>query len=255
MNLLHSRVGLPFTQSQPVCFHLMTPVNEEKIYKFRVASGVYGPQPDDAFLHPSTAQLTGGSALPGFSGLEQHNMWADSNNDSIQSKYKLLSQTLQFTLEGSSSCSCKVGIYFLKPNRNRMFRVLTNTTAGSGENFLLPDALGSFNNLLGDYNAINPMYWRQTRKPIFMRIAPGTLLSTQEVRRTVTLKHDKVLNIHGIVQSGMTPPSAPYQQISMMNQEWCVIVTDCDDSVAVANQPILRIKRIARWRDREGAAA
>lgn len=233
----------------------MTPVNGEKIYRFRVASGVYGPQEDDQLNHPSTQQLTGGNALPGFPGLDQHNMWKQANNDSITGKYKLLSQTLTFVFEGSTSSSCKIGIYFVKPNPRRMFRVLTNTTAADGVNFMLPDSLGSFNNLLGDYNSINPMYFKQTRKPMFFRLAPSDNLSTQEVRRTITLTHNKVLNIHPISQDGMTPNAAGYQQISLLNQEWVVICTDCDDTVAVANQPKLKIKRIARWRDLDGSAS
>ena len=255
MNLLHSRAGINFTQSSPLCFHLVAPVNSEKIYKFRVAGGVYGPQPDDAFLHPSTAQLTGGGGLPGFTGLEQHNMWAQANDDAIQNKYKLLSQTITFQLTGTASTACKVGIFFVKYNPRRLFRTLTNSTSSDGLNFMLPDAIGSFNGLLSTNNAINGMYFTQTRKPIYMRLAPGSLLSTQEVRKTIKITHNKVFNIHPIVASGMTPPSAPYQQIALTNQEWVVICTDCDDSVAAANQPVLTMRRICRWRDLEGAAA
>lgn len=255
MNLLHSRAGLNFTQSSPLCFHLVAPVNGEKIYKFRVASGVYGPQPDDAFLHPSTAQLTGGGGLPGFTGLEQHNMWAQSNDDAIQNKYKLLSQTITFQLTGTTSTACKVGIFFVKYNPKRLFRTLTNTTPADGLNFMLPDAIGSFNGILSTNNAIHSMFYTQTRKPIYMRLAPGSLLSTQEVRKTIHITHDKVYNIHPIVASGMTPPSAPYQQLPLTQNEWVVICTDCDDSVAAANQPVLTMRRICRWRDLEGAAA
>lgn len=255
MNLLKTRAGLTFHESSPICFHLTTPVNGEKLYKFRVNAGVYGPNEDSMFQFPDVQELTGGDGNPGFAGLGQHNMWQDANNDSIQGKYKLLSQTITFELTGSNTCSCKVGIFFVKPNPKRMFRVLTNTTPGNGENFMLPDALGSFNGLLGFKNFINPMYFKQTRKPIYMRIAPGTLLSTSHIHKTITLTHNKVMNLHPVATSGTTPNAAGYQQISLLNQEWCVIVTDCAPSVPVADQPVINMRRVTRWRDLEGAAA
>ena len=248
-NLQHFRQGLTFDAASPVCFHIMTPSVNEPVYQFLPVAGstAYTVQTPTEFLHPSLLQLTGAY---GGTGDEAYSQWTQANDDAINGKYRLLTSkyTFRVKMRNAPGAECRIRIDFVKPNWNRIFRVLYGAGATVEENKFLPDCLGSFNSLLGPNNEINFMYFKQTRKPIYMRCAPGNNLTTAEIQKTVFMRHNKVLN-----PVDDEPAFAPYTKISIKNQEWCIVSTDSETTSQV--KPEVNVTRIVAWRDMRGHAA
>lgn len=231
----------------------MTPVVNEPVYQYLPDPSTpanYTLQTPTEFLHPSITQLTG--AGPTGTGFEPWSQWSSCNDDTINGKYKLLSSKLTFRFQirddQQNKADARIRIDFVKPKWNRLFRVLTNATPQDGENHMLPDSLGSFTGLLGPNNQINPMYWKYVRKPVYMRVAPGNNLTTDQIQKTIRMTHNDVLN-----PLDQVPDYAPYTKIAVNKQVWCVISCDTDSSSMI--KPECQVTRVVSWRDMRGHAA
>lgn len=243
-NLQNFRNHLSLSDVTPVAFHLTTPANLENVYQFLpdATSPIgYSVQTPTHFEVPSLSQITGGT------GFEPWSQYASCNDDAINGKYLLLTSKLTFQLTARETSAYRVRIDFVKPRWNRILRnLVTATTPQSGEIHQLPDSLGSFVNTFG-VNMINPMYFKFFRKSVYMRIAPGVDLTTTSVQKTVFIRHNKVLN-----PIDAEPDLAPYTKISLNNQLWCIVTTDCPGG---QDAPLLRVRRFVTWRDMQGHAA
>lgn len=261
-NLHTSRttVGVRIRSSTPFCFHVPTPRQNENMWQFlQVGQGPgYAPTVVDNFIKPSVAQITGGA------GTAVHNMWDDANDDVFNGKYYLNSINYTFTVKTKQQQpqAVRYRIDFVKPKMQRLFRAVVGSAALTGINFRLPDALGSFNGLLGSANRVNPMYWTFVRKPVYFTVRPSDLFNANgslEPQDRVYQKHikitlNKVYNPRDVGTTAADEGQA-YLSIPDNQQIWCIVSTDCDPRTDVEAVPSLFMTRQFSWRDRAGHAA
>jgi hypothetical protein len=259
-NLHFSRTSMAVTAASPACFHLVTPTEAEQIWQFLPVGGTtaYAPQAVTLFQKPTLAQLTGGV------GNAAHNVWDDANDDVLNGKYYLQTMNLSFTATSlpNQPQSVRFRIDFVRQRDRRNFRQVTASgTAVDGQNTMLPDCLGAFNNILNVSNRINPMYFEFVRKPIFFTVAPprlydnaGTLTPTiQTVQRHCKMSINTTYNPRD-VGNATTDNNKPYLSIPNNQQVWCIISTDCVEG-SPDQIPQISITRQFSWRDRAGHAA
>lgn len=260
-NLQFTRTAIAVTKGSPACFHVVTPTETESVWQFLpVGAGpTYAPQAITLFQKPTLAQLTGGV------GNAAHNLWDDANDDVLNGKYYLQSMNFSFTATSlpNQPQTVRFRIDFVRQRNRRNFRaVAASGTAVEGQNTMLPDCLGAFNGILEVANRVNPMYFEFVRKPIFFNVAPqrlynanGTLTPTMQT----TQKHCK-MNINTTynprdVGNAATDAQKSYLSIPNNQQVWCIISTDCPDSIQPDQIPQISVTRQFSWRDRAGHAA
>lgn len=263
-NLHKQRNPIKVSMFQPVAFHVPTPRQNEFIWQFSPVGGgpAYAAQSVTQFVKPSLADLTGGQ------GTAQHNMWADANDDVFNGKYYLQTMNYTFTVYSTPTQprNIRYRIDFVKPRLRREFRsVPGGSTAADARNFRLPDALGSWNGILGQNNRVNPMYWQQVRKPYFFNVNLGRVTktagssilqpSTWAVQKHIKLNINKVYNPRDLGTTEQDEGSA-YLSIPDNQHIWCIISNDLDiNGTSEADQPNLYVTRQFSWRDRAGHAA
>lgn len=263
-NLHKTRQAVVVSIGQPMAFHVPTPRQNETIWQFSPVGGgpAYAAQAVSQFVKPSLAELTGGQGTP------QHNMWDDANDDVFNGKYFL--QTINYTFTVSSKSTqpqnIRYRIDFVKPRMQRNFRSIPGgSTAADARNFRLPDALGSFNGLIGAVNRVNPMYWQQVRKPVYFTVplgrvtqsGGGSLLkpSTTTYQKHVKLNINKVYNPRDIGTTTQDENSA-YLSIPDNQHIWCIVSSDFELGPSdEAGRPDVLVTRQFSWRDRAGHAA
>lgn len=263
-NLHKQRNPIKVSFGQPVAFHVPTPRQNEFIWQFSPVGGgpAYAAQAVTQFVKPTLAELTGGQ------GTDQHNMWADANDDVFNGKYFLQSINYTFTVYSTATQpqNIRYRIDFVKPRLRREFRsVPGGSTAAEARNFRLPDALGSWNGILGQNNRVNPMYWTQVRKPFFFNVNLGRVTktsgssilqpSTSAIQKHIKLNINKVYNPRDLGTTAQDEGNA-YLSIPDSQHVWCIISNDLDiNGTTAADQPNLYVTRQFSWRDRAGHAA
>lgn len=250
-SLQHFSANVNLNAQTPLCFNITTPTVGEPVHQY-LPNGVgngYDISTVTSFAHPSLTQITG-QGPTGSGGYEPWSQWRYSNDDVLNGKYKLLTQKLEFHFGVSStSTNCRIRIDFVKPKYNRMLRY-TQTGVGQapGDNHLLPDSLGSFVNLVGPDNMINPMYW-DIQKTVYHTLNTENNTTAPKTQKSVFFRHNKVIN--PIDAAASVFPSA---KISMTNQLWCIVSTDFRGG-STTGQPFVSVKRYVTWRDGQGHAA
>jgi len=262
-NLHKQNAPLKVSLFQPVAFHVPTPRDGEAIWQFQpVGGGAYGAVAATTFTKPTLSDLTGGT------GTAVHNMWADANDDVFNGKYML--QTINYTFTVYSTATqprnIRYRVDFVKPRPERVFRSIPGgSTAAEARNFRLPDALGSWNGILGQNNRVNPMYWTQVRKPYFFNVNLGRVTkasgssilqpSTSCIQKHIKLTVNKVYNPRDIGTAAQDAANA-YLSLPDNQHIWCIISNDLDiNGTTEADQPNLYVTRQFSWRDRAGHAA
>lgn len=263
-NLHISRSAITPSAFKPRCFHVVTPRQNERIYKFDSIPGgnQFATQEDSSWVLPTLAQTTGGL------GLEQFDMWAECNDDNINGKYYLQTVNLTFTVKPDAQLAQAVRyrIDFVVPNRRRIMRTIPAPTGPQTtleqRNFNLPDCLGSFQAILFHENRVNPMYWRFVRKPAYFTVRPQQLHSgatagavagtVQFVQKHIKLKINKLYNPRDV---GSATDNQTYAYLGLQSNEqmWCII--SCDAQERVGPLPEMFLTRQISWRDRVGHAA
>jgi len=263
-NLHRQRVPIKVSIGEPMAFHVPTPRQNETIWQFLPVGGgpAYAAQAVSQFVKPSLSDLTGGA------GTAQHNMWADANDDVFNGKYYLQTINYTFTVKSTTNQpqNIRYRVDFVKPRSERNFRSIPGgSTAAEARNFRLPDALGSFNGILGPNNRVNPMYWTQVRKPVFFNVnlgrvtqtASSTVLrpSTITVQKHIKMYVNKVYNPRDIGTTTQDENSA-YLSIPDNQHIWCIVSNDFDIGTTLeGDRPDLVVTRQFSWRDRAGHAA
>lgn len=263
-NLHKQRIPIKVSIGEPMCFHVPTPRQNESIFQFLPVGGgpAYAAQAVSAFVTPSLSELTGGA------GSAIHNMWADANDDVFNGKYYLQTINYTFTVTSTSNQpqNIRYRIDFVKPRAERNFRAIpSGATSADARNFRLPDALGSFNGILGPNNRVNPMYWTQVRKPIYFNVNLGRVHgqstgnplvpSVTTVQKHVKMYVNKVYNPRDIGTNAQDQNSA-YLSIPDNQHIWCVVSNDFEiGGTQEGDRPDLRVTRQFSWRDRAGHAA
>lgn len=248
--LQHFAADVNLNAWTPICFNLTTPTVGEPVHQY-LPNGVgngYDIATATTFAHPSLTQMTG-NGPSGSGGYEPWNQWRYANDDVLNGKYKLLTQKLEFHFGvNSSSTNCRIRIDFVKPKYNRMLRLTQPGGIQVGDAHLLPDSIGSFVNIVGPDNMINPMYWK-TVKTVFKTLNSENNTTAPQTQKSVFFRHNKVIN--PISAASNVFPSA---KISLPNQLWCIISTDFRGGSTVG-QPFVNVKRHITWRDGQGHAA
>lgn len=263
-NLHKQRIPLKVSIGEPICFHVPTPRQNESIFQFLPVGGgpTYAAQAVSAFVTPSLSELTGGA------GNALHNMWDDANDDVFNGKYFLQTINYTFTVTSTSNQpqNIRYRIDFVKPRLARNFRSIpSGATSADARNFRLPDALGSFNGILGPNNRVNPMYWTQVRKPIYFNVNLGRVHgqstgnplvpSVTTVQKHVKMYINKVYNPRDIGTNAQDQNSA-YLSLPDNQHIWCVVSNDFEiGNTQEGDRPDLRVTRQFSWRDRAGHAA
>lgn len=272
-NLHVMQRGIKVMMKSPMCFHVNTPRQGESLYQFREVGAttppVYAPTPTGNFTLPTSQQTTVGD--PAAAGMPEHDFWQECNDDKINGKYYLQTMNLTVSVRSVFDQAAKITyrIDFVKPNRGAMFRAIQGSLplGIDAANFKLPDALGSFNGILGVFNRVNPMYWTFTRKPIYFTVGPGGLAGVEtdaagpntkstesSVYRHIHMKINKLFNPRDIGTTGAEASSA-YLTIPDNEQEWCVISNDYNYyELDAARCPDVYVTRQFSWRDRVGHA-
>ena len=262
-NLMVTRHPITPSVFKPRCFHVVTPRENERVYKFDQLTGSQqsATQTETIFMYPTVPQLTGGL------GSDSFDMWADCNDDTLNGKYYLQTMNLTFTVVPPADLqqAVRYRIDFVMPNRRRVLRSIP-APAGpqvtlEQRNYNLPDCLGAFNGLLSERNRVNPMYWNFVRKPVYFTVKPqdphsgataGTLDGTfQTVQKHIKLKINKLFNPRD-VGTADDNQAYGYLGIQQSQQMWCVISTDAKETGPL---PQVFITRQFSWRDRIGHAA
>lgn len=263
-NLHKQRVPLKVSIGEPMCFHVVTPRQNESIFQFLPVGGgpAYAAQAVSAFVKPSVADLTGGA------GSAIHNMWEDANDDVFNGKYFLQTINYTFTVTSTSNQAQNIRfrVDFVKPRPERNFRAIPGgATSANARNFRLPDALGSFNGLLGPNNRVNPMYWTFVRKPVYFNVNLGRLHaqsggnplvpSTITVQKHIKININKVFNPRDLGTTTQDENSA-YLSLPDNQHMWCIVSNDYELGTSLeGDRPEIRVTRQFSWRDRAGHAA
>lgn len=261
-NLHKQRAPVKVSIGEPMAFHVPTPRQNETIFQFAPVGGGpgYAAQAVSSFVTPSLSDLTGGQGTP------QHNMWQDANDDTLNGKYFL--QTINYTFTVTSTTTqaqnIRFRVDFVKPRLGRLFRSVPGSqTTADARIFRLPDALGSFNGLLGPNNRVNPMYWTFVRKPVYFNVNLGRLHSTSggNVPSTYTVQKHIKMNINKLynprdVGTTTQDNNSAYLSIPDNQHIWCIVSNDYEiGTSAVADRPEVLVTRQFSWRDRAGHAA
>lgn len=256
IQLQHTFRSLQVTRDTPICFNLTTPIDDQPIFQWLPSvAGPYTVQTVSSFSHPNLQQMTGGNS----GGSQDRNFWLDCNDDRFNGKYKLLNSNYEFRLRADTEAQknytsgTKVRIDFYKPKWNRVMKYDIGSGGVNTRVLQLPDALGSFNGLMADYNAVNPMYWNKIGKSHYITLDTHNDRTTADVITKVWMKHNLVMNPKTENPSNEFEPNA---NIPINKQLWCVISSDNIRDENNLNQlPVLTIKRIVSWRDGVGHAA
>ena len=263
-NLHKQRVPIKVSIGEPMCFHVPTPRQNERIWQFLPVGGgpAYAAQAVSSFVKPSLADLTGGQ------GTATNNMWADANDDVFNGKYFLQTINYTFTVTSTSNQpqNIRYRVDFVKPRIERNFRSIPGgSPSAETRNFRLPDALGSFNGILGPNNRVNPMYWTQVRKPVYFNVNLGRVHgqstgsplvpSVTTVQKHIKMYINKVYNPRDIGTTTQDENSA-YLSLPDNQHIWCIVSNDFQAGTTPdADKPEILVTRQFSWRDRAGHAA